>query len=340
MFNDELSIEAVACIMTISSSTRSPTYPSSAVIKSVSFAPSSQIMKKAEGSDNWPITWGSDDVLFTAYGDGWGFEPPVDKKLSLGLAEVMGLPPDFHGVNIRSPSGEHLGDGIKGPKASGLLAVDDVLYMWIRNVDNSRLAWSADNGRTWIYGFFFRKSFGCPTFLNFGRNYGGSRDDFVYIYSQDGASAYVSYDGIVLARVPRNMIREREEYEFYKGRDGGGEPLWGHSIEERVPIFVFHGNCQRLDVVYNAGIKRYLLALGFDHRGGWGLFDAPEPWGPWTTAFFTERWDCSDTHGYRLPSKWISEDGTTMYLVFSGMGEYDAFCVRKMSLRLKGEGTP
>lgn len=321
--------------MALSSSRRSTPYPSSDVIESVSFATPTQIMRKAKGSDNWPITWKGDDVLFTAYGDGWGFEPPVEKKLSLGLAEVMGLPPDFHGANIRSSSGEHLGDGAQGAKASGMLAVDDVLYMWIRNVENSRLSWSADDGRTWLYGFFFRTSFGCPTFLNFGRNYGGSRDDFVYIYSQDGASAYESYDGVVLARVPRDKMREREEYEFYKGRDGGGRPLWGHCIEERTPIFVFRGNCQRLDIVYNAGIGRYLLALGFDHRGSWGLFDAPEPWGPWTTAFFTERWDCGDTHGYRLPSKWLSEDGTTAYLVFSGYGEYDAFCVRQMALHLK-----
>jgi len=314
-------------------------YPSSAVIESVSFAPSCQIMKRADGSDNWPITWGADDALYTAYGDGWGFEPHVEKKLSLGLAKVIGLPPDFNGTNIRSSSGEHLGDGEKGPKASGMLAVDDALYMWIRNVENSRLAWSADNGRTWSFEFTFRESFGCPTFLNFGRNYGGSRDDDVYIYSQDGASAYESYDGVVLARVPKDRMKEREGYEFYKGLDGAGEPLWSRSMDERVPVFVFRDNCQRADVVYNEGIGRYLMALGFNHRGGWGLFDAPEPWGPWAVAFRTERWDCGDTHGYRLPSKWMSEDGTTMYMVFSGMGEYDAFCVRKVVLGLKG-GAP
>jgi len=39
-----------------------------------------------------------------------------------------------------------------------------------------------------------------------------------------------------------------------------------------------------------------------------------------------------------LPTKWISADGLTMHLVFSGRrhGEvdYDAFCVRKMTLAL------
>ena len=42
--------------------------------------------------------------------------------------------------------------------------------------------------------------------------------------------------------------------------------------------------------------------------------------------------------GYRLPAKWICDDGRTMYLVFSGRTFediiYDAFCVRKMTLTI------
>jgi len=30
---------------------------------------------------------------------------------------------------------------------------------------------------------------------------------------------------------------------------------------------------------------------GFEKPGGFGLFDAVEPWGPWTAVFFTEDWD-------------------------------------------------
>ncbi|MGH7969693.1 MAG: hypothetical protein ACREIC_13295, partial [Limisphaerales bacterium] len=66
------------------------------------------------------------------------------------------------------------------------------------------------------------------------------------------------------------------------------------------------------------------------------VFDAPEPWGPWTTAFFTRDWGLGKTHDYRLAPKWISEGGKKMVLVFSGRKhngtEYDAFCVRSFSL--------
>jgi hypothetical protein len=309
-------------------------YPESPVIAGVTFASSTTILRKALGSDNWPMTWCDDDTLFTAYGDGWGFEPRIATKLSQGFARIVGLPPDFKGINVRSPSGERSGDGRAGPKASGMLLVDGLLYMWVRNTSNSTIAWSSDRGATWQWGFRFTESFGCPAFLNFGKNYAGARDEFVYTYSADGPSAYEAYDGIVLARVAKSKITERDAYEFFKGMDNTGRPLWTTDLKSRKPVFVYAGHCERIEVVYDRGIKRYLMALGFNHESGWGLFDAPEPWGPWTTAFYTERWDIPGTHGYRLPTKWISPDGKTLYLVFSGTsaGGYDAFCVRRMTL--------
>ena len=93
-----------------------------------------------------------------------------------------------------------------------------------------------------------------------------------------------------------------------------------------------------MDAVHNPGIRRYLLALGFAFDGGWGIFDAPEPWGPWTTAFYTRYWGLGNTHGYRLPARWISADGKTMNLVFSGRTHngtmYDAFCLRRLEIDL------
>ena len=157
----------------------------------------------------------------------------------------------------------------------------------MRNVGNAQLAWSKDHGKTWTWGFKFETSFGSPTFLNFGRDYAGARDGYVYTYSQDGASAYESDDGIVLARVPKERITERGAWEFFERLDERGRPVWTADIDDAAPVFDNPGGCQRVDVVYNPGLKRYLMALGYDHDGGWGIFDAPEPWGPWTTVFHT-----------------------------------------------------
>lgn len=310
----------------------------SAVIRAVHFDPESTIVRKAYDSDNWPITWGDDDNLYTAYGDGHGFEPFIKPKLSLGLARVEGGPRDFHGVNVRSASAERTGGGEKGPKASGMLMVDGTLYMWVRNTHNATLAWSTDHGLNWTWGFTLDTSFGCPTFLNFGRNYAGAADDYAYIFSQDGPGAYEPYDGVVVARVRRDRIRDRAAYEFFAGSDASGAPTWSPDVSARAHVIHDPGHCDRLDVIYDPGIERYLMAMSFGQGKGWGLLDAPHPWGPWTVAFQTSDWGLGQTHGYRLPTKWISPDGKEFWLVFSGRDENDAFCVRRMTLELLRAG--
>ncbi len=315
--------------------TRLAPYPPSPVIRGMKWAPVSSIVRKAKGGDNWPITWGDDDHLYTAYGDGNGFEPGIAEKLSLGFARVEGGPEKFAGVNIRSASGEQRGAGNAGKKASGMLMVDGVLYMWARNAANAQLAWSTDHGRTWEWsGWTFTTSFGCPTFLNFGKNYAGARDEYAYVYSHDSGDAYVPADVMVLARVNTDRIKDRSAYEFFVGRDAKNEPIWTPDITRRGMVFRHAGACYRSGISYNAGLKRYFwcqVLPGDDprFRGGFGIYDAPEPWGPWTTAFFTETWDVGPGETSSFPTKWMSPDGKTIYLVFSGD---DSFSVRRAEI--------
>ena len=322
---------------------RAPYPPSRAILKAAILP---DLRRTALDSDNWPITWGDDDAQYTSYGDGWGFDPRTEIKLGMGFARITGPADRFQGVNLRS-SGERTGGGATSPKASGILMVDGVLYLWVRNVGNSQLLWSKDHGKNWESGFKFQTSFGSPTFLNFGRNYGGSRDDFVYSYSQDGPSAYESDNRLVLARVPKRSIANRSAWEFFKNLDENGRAAWTSDIALSGAVFAYPGNCRRTDVVYNPGIKRYLLALAYNAAGDWGIFDAAEPWGPWTTVFHNDAstsgeragpWGIPGTHSYRLPAKWIGPDGRTMTLIFSGVrvGDtlYDAFCTRTIQLEL------
>jgi CubicO group peptidase (beta-lactamase class C family) len=312
-------------------------YPPSASILGVDWSPASTLVRRAQGSDNWPTTWGDDDALYTAYGDGRGFEPPAPRKLSLGLARVVGPPEDFRGLNIPSPTGEQLGDGPAGKKASGMLMVDGVLYLWARNAGNAQLAWSADRGSTWSWApWRFTAGFGCPTFLNFGRDYAGARDEYVYVCSPDGANAYEPADRMVLARVPKNSIRERTAYELFAGLDDAGQPRWTADIGRREAAFTYPGRCGRSSLSHDAGLGRYLwvqILPGVEPRvrGGLGIYDAPEPWGPWTTVYFAEDWNVGPGESAGLPTKWMSADGRVLHLVFSGE---DSFSVRRATLIL------
>ena len=318
-----------------------PPYPRSPVIQGVIWAPKSEIIRRAPGGDNWPSTWADDDALYTAYGDGNGFEPFVPQKLSIGLSKVTGFPPDFRGENLRSPTMEATGADVSAHKASGMLMVDGVLYILVRNVGNSRLASSHDHGVTWTWADWkFTTSFGCPTILNYGRNYAGARDSFVYIYSADRDSAYESADRMVMARVAKDQILRRDAYEFFAGIDAGGQPRWTKDIARREAVFTSEGRCYRSGITYNAALKRYLWCQilpaskhpnGPRFQGGFGIYDAPEPWGPWTTVFYAPEWDVGPGESNSLPTKWMSADGRTVHLLFSGE---DSFSVRQAKLTL------
>lgn len=328
----------VAPLMQAFAPLTSAPYPPSPVIERVEWAPADTIIRLAPGGDNWPMTWADDDALYTSYGDGNGFEPFVPEKLSLGFAKVTGTPPNHAGLNIRSASGEQYGDGRHGKKASGMLMVDGVLYLWARNAGNAQLAWSTDHAQTWTWSDWrFTESFGAPAFLNFGRNYAGARDHHVYVYSPDSDSAYERADQLVLARVPKDRIRDRDAYEFFVRLGDDGLPVWSRDIADRGGVFKNPGAVYRTQVTYNAGLKRYLLntiGRGNDTRfhGGFGVYDAPEPWGPWTTAFFTDNWDVGPGEMNSFPTKWMSPDGRTAWLVFSGD---DHFSVRQATFVLR-----
>ena len=207
--------------------------------------------------------------------------------------------------------------------------------MWVRNAGNAQLAWSTDRGKTWAWADWkLTTSFGCPTFLNFGKDYAGARDEFVYVYSPDADGAYDSADRMVLARVPKDRIKDRDAYEFFRGLSDG-KPLWTRDVKDRAAVLdrtrevlPLDGHLQRraeaLPVVRDAarsGRRRAPTAWRSTtprSRGGRGRRRTSPSGGTWTPG---------ESAGF--PSKWMSADGKTLHLVFAGG---DAFCVRKAEI--------
>jgi hypothetical protein len=322
-------------------------YPGSLVIEEVVWGARESVVREGKDGDNWPVTWASDDALYTTWGDGTGFVPKVEKKLSCGFARVTGMPPEFRGENIRS-SAEQLGQGRLGLKAWGALAIGDRIYLAFGHANKaggeSLLAWSDDFAKSWTFADWRFAEFGLLGFVNFGKAYAGARDDYVYAYSHDSALADTPADRFVLMRVPKDKVPERDAWEFFTRLDRAGNPAWSKDITARGTVFSHPGKCLRSAMTYHAGLKRYLWCQQFPQpaghadrgdtrfEGGFGIFDAPEPWGPWTTAFYTEKWDVGPGEHADFPSKWMSADARTAWLVFSGD---DAFSVRKAEFRLR-----
>lgn len=194
--------------------------------------------------------------------------------------------------------------------------------------------------------------FWLPNILNFGRNYEGARDENVYLYSHDSDSAYDPADAMVLARVHKTQLRERNAYRFFAGLDAHGEPRWTAEIRDRKPIFEFPGNCYRSGVSYYPALKRYLWvqvlpqstdARGPRFQGGFGVYEAPEPWGPWSTVYFTREWDTGPGETASFPTKWMTANGREMHLVFSSDDHFSvrraAVVSRRRALTLNGQQT-
>lgn len=321
---------------------RSP-YPQSNIV--ATWDPVSKVRRFAgggiirDGSDNWPMTWADDNHLYIAYGDGNGFAPYIPNKLGMGFARIEGTADRFEAVNIRS-NVENTSFGPNDRKGSGMLSVDGTLYLLARN-DNkkgrhSRIGWSNDRARTFEWCRWDFKELGHPTFINYGRDYAGARDRYVYVWNKDHPSAYEASDHFVLARVTKDQIRERDAYEFYV-RTRSGKPVWSSDIQKRGPVFKFPGTCIRSSVSYNAGLKRYFMwmnlrqAGGEDTRfqGGFGVYESRHAWGPWGTVYFTDRWDIGPGELGCFRTKWMSKDGRTMYLVCSSD---DQFTIRRVRL--------
>jgi hypothetical protein len=182
-------------------------------------------------------------------------------------------------------------------------------------------------------------------FVNFGKNYEGARDGYVYAYSHDHAHADTPADRFILMRAPKDKLTTRESWELFSALDDKGEPVWSSEITRRGAIFEHRDACLRSAMTYCSPLKRYLWwqqvpqppGVTNDRgdtrfNGGFAIYDAPEPWGPWTTAFFTSQWDMGPGEHADFPAKWMSADGLTLHLVFSGE---DAFSVRAATVKLR-----
>lgn len=360
-----ISFLVISLLFPMTVATKKTPYPPSPVIKEVRFLWSHH-QRAAPGSDNWPVTWADDDHQYAAWGDGGGFGGTNKVgRTSLGVARIEGR---WQGHKRYNVWGGHEAENpatFKG-KSYGIICVDGVLYMWVgmftpRNDPFKEvvLAVSYNHGATWkLADWSFTKSDGVmmPTICQFGRNYDGARDGYVYHYliryqSVKGPDDYpdkvswlvVQRPGIIdLARVPLDRILDRSAWEFFRRTDEDGNPVWTRVLSQRRPVFEdTNGVGWCLSVCYNAGLKRYLLCTEHTetHRGKLGVFDAPEPWGPWTTVAYYENWGEGhvpvNTFYWNFSNKWLNRNGTRFSLIFTGRKENDSWNVLRGVFILK-----
>jgi hypothetical protein len=350
-----------------------PPYPESKLITGVIW--DKYRLHKGDG-DMWPITWAVDDNLYGSAGDNhhspMNYWKVVGKPYYFSLYLLDNLPID-PAVYCQRP---HV-DPKRGVKPAGLISVGGVLYYAVETINygddpkfnrqHNISGWiitSTDLGRTWDRSAtaqdFFSGRFASIHFLQFGKDYGGSRDDYVYAYfpaADDGNSYWENGDQILLGRVPKDKITVHQAWEFFAGADDSKEAHWSSNGELAQPVFRYFHMTGENHVSYDKGIKRYLMGnYSFMDEAGnprpyhqikanqgfnvsacpsqLTLYEAPEPWGPWSLFYRNDDWGKCGDYQPSFPTKWMSETGTELWMVSAGSYEDYNFTVQKLTLVL------
>jgi hypothetical protein len=227
--------------------------------------------------DFWRNTWAKDDKLYVTWGDGSGFNGDYAFHV-IGVGAISGTLPNLQGENVYIS--EHLfPESEVNEKPGSLLAINDRLYLTGESsTEGFFIAYSDDQGQSWI------KSPGSwetswdldaingihPNFINMGKNYEFG-DEYVYATIHDDTDNTKIY----LSRVLINDILDYDKYEYFVGNDAWD--LSPNNAIQILPINSFEVT-DTLVVTYHSGTNRYLLLTSQN------VFDAPNPWGPWTCA--------------------------------------------------------
>jgi hypothetical protein len=296
--------------------------------------------------DTFPMTWADDDHIYASAGDPlWG-----ETKDGLDVERFKGGPTDYQIEKVNHMN-DYRGWGGDGVKPSGMICVKGVLYLAFQNLrrlqrpahgmasqhgSDAHIVYSASTsavakGQWWVPALpnipapmFPGHKFGGPSFVNFGRDNADARDDFVYAVSGD---QWDNGSNLRLGRVPAGEIVRREAWEWVGAFSPSGEPAWTHDLDAAIPVLSLHRWLGLPEMVYLAGIKRYLLLtwrLHKDFSGDDGtdlvILESPEPWGPFSLVHFEELWQGREVNPYcpRVPLKWMSADGRSGWMQFSG----------------------
>jgi hypothetical protein len=293
--------------------------------------------------DTYPITWADDNELYASSGDPqWG--ETID---GLDIERFDGATPDKLTIIKVNHMNDYTGWGGDGPKPTGMICVDGVIYLAFQNMLRSKKAphsiqsqhgsdasivYSCNKG--WLFftprlpniekPMFPGYKFGGPAFLQHGKNNQDARDDFVYAISSD---QWDNGSNLRLGRVPKGSIMESWTWQWVCAFDREGNPAWTNKLDDAIPVLSIHRWLGCPEMVWLPKLKRYLLLswrlhADFSPTDGTDLIvlESPNPWGPFSLVHFEEYWEGKDFNPYcpRVPMKWVSDDNLSGHLLFSG----------------------
>jgi|GEM_PF-965556 len=243
-------------------------------------------------------------------------------------------------------------------KAGGVTSLNGTLYISVapqvygydgnpQRARNGSIIKSTDHGVTWINHLGETNT--APPRTSSGAMFPSTKfANLVFIeHGKDGAAGPSAYkadqylyaasfnewnngDYYTLGRVLRtDDILNKNKWQFYKGPVvvTGIEPLsdsnWSSDIADVTAIYRNNGKVNFAEIRYVPGIQKYIffnyyyVPMGDSDHTVWDFYQSDTPWGPWS-PFFTKDFNGDGFYIPTAPSKWISADGTSLWLIFAG----------------------
>ena len=266
---------------------------------------------------------------------------------SLGLSHTSSLP--YHG---RYPCGSlvynkvwYYGTYCLDP--AGSTPYGDKTYNWPWMGPFVGFRYSEDYGRTWkdcphtpaaplfgesgLHGSPVK--LGSPHFVDFGKNMQYSPDGKAYLVAH-GADiddtkwrfyndSWITGDQLYLIRVTPTIenMNNASTYEFYAGKDNSGNALWTHDFKKIKPLLEWNNNMGCVTVTYNEPLKKYLMCVtdggNTCARMNTYFLESDQLTGNWKLISYLKDFG-EQAYFVNFPSKFISEDGKTAWLLYSG----------------------
>lgn len=169
--------------------------------------------------------------------------------------------------------------------------------------------------------------------VNFGQDNSLSPDGKIYLSAHGfaggaGRNDWDKGDGIYLCRVgakPR-LVNNPKAYEFFAGYDAKGRPRWSKNITDSQPILAWPNHLGSEGLTWNPGLKKFILfscrlsenevkgkCEGYNFTTVW---EADRITGPYRLIHYLRDWG-PQAYFPNIPSKFISADGRTAWLVTS-----------------------
>lgn len=186
-------------------------------------------------------------------------------------------------------------------------------------------------GESGINGFPVK--IGSPHFVDFGKNMQNSPDGKAYLVAHGADStdkhwrfwndSWITGDQIYLLRVTPSVenMNDISKYEFYAGNDVKGNPVWTNNFKKIKPLLEWNNNMGCVTVTYNAPLKKYLMCVtdggNTCSKMNTYILESDKITGNWKLVTYMKDFG-EQAYFVNIPSKFISTDGKSAWLLYSG----------------------